>query len=354
MPAPARPDRHDYTFASDNTAGMAPEALAALTAANAKAVPSYGDDEWTTRARELIRTVFETDCEIHFVFNGTAANALGLAAACRSYHRVICHEWSHVDMDECGAPEFFTGGAKVLTASGPAGKLTPAGVEGAIRKRTDVHYPKAGALSLTQATEWGTVYSPDEVRALAALAHQHGLAVQMDGARFANAAASLAGRGVCPADVTWRAGVDVLSFGGTKNGMHTTEAVVLFNRDLARDFAFRVKQSAQLASKQRFASAQWVGMLESGAWLRHAAHANAMAQRLARALRALVRARLIVEPEANGVFVELPRPAAEALWTQGWHFYRFIGDNGYRLMCSWATTPEAVDRLAAAIAAAVA
>lgn len=352
MPASDRSVRHDYTFASDNTAGMAPEALAALNAANADAVASYGDDAWTTRARDLVRAVFETDCEIHFVFNGTAANALGLAAACRSYHRVICHEYSHVDMDECGAPEFFTGGAKVLTVAGPGGKLTPESVERAIRKRTDVHYPKAGALSLTQATEWGTVYSPDEVRALAGLAHQHGLAVQMDGARFANAAASLAGRGVRPADISWRAGVDVLSFGGTKNGMHTTEAVVIFNPELARDFAYRVKQSAQLASKQRFASAQWVGMLENGAWLRHAAHANAMAQRLAEALRASPRVRLIAEPEANGVFVELPRAAAEALWAQGWHFYRFIGENGYRLMCSWATPAEAVDRLAAALVAA--
>ena len=351
MSAPSRPVRHDYTFASDNTAGMTPEALAAFTAANAGAVPSYGHDEWTRRAKELLGAVFETDCEVFFVFNGTAANAVALAALCRSYHSVICHNFSHVDTDECGAPEFFTGGAKVIPVAGPGGKLAPADVERAALKRTDVHYPKAGALSLTQSTEWGTVYSPDEVHALGAVAKKHGLAVQMDGARFANAAAALAGRGARPADFTWRAGVDVLSFGGTKNGMNTTEAVVFFHREQAQEFDYRIKQSAQLASKQRFAAAQWVGMLETGAWLRHAAHANAMAQKLAAALRPLRGVKFIAEPEANGVFVELPRAATEALWARGWHFYRFIGENGYRLMCSWATAPETVERFAAELQA---
>lgn len=350
MSAPAR---HDYTFASDNTAGLAPEALAALTAANAGFAPSYGKDEWTEKAKALVAGVFETDCEIFFVFNGTAANAVALAALCRSYHSVICHDFSHVDVDECGAPEMFTGGAKVLPVAAPGGKLTPALVDRTARRRTDVHHPKAGALSLTQSTEWGTVYSPEEMRVLCAVAKQHGLAVQVDGARFANAVAAQSAAGVRPADLTWRAGVDVLSFGGTKNGMNTTEAVVFFNRDLAREFEYRVKQSAQLASKQRFASAQWVGMLETGAWLRHAAHANAMAQRLAGALRPLPGVRFIAEPQANGVFVELPRAAVDTLWAQGWHFYRFIGEDGYRLMCSWATTPETVDRFAATLRAAL-
>jgi threonine aldolase len=351
MSAPSRPVRHDYSFASDNTAGMTPEALAAFNAANAGLVPSYGHDEWTRRAQDLVRGVFETDCAVFFVFNGTAANALALSALCRSYHRVICHHAAHVDTDECGAPEFFTGGAKVIPLAGPGGKLAPADVERAALKRPDVHYPKAGALSLTQSTEWGTVYSPDEVRALCAVAKKHGLAVQMDGARFANAAAALAARGCRPADFTWRAGVDVLSFGGTKNGMHTTEAVVFFNPEHAREFDYRVKQSGQLASKQRFAAAQWTGMLETGAWLRHAAHANAMAQRLAAALRPWPQIRFIAEPEANGVFVEMPGAAAEALWARGWHFYRFIGENGFRLMCSWATAPETVDRFAAELRA---
>jgi threonine aldolase len=337
----------DYTFASDNTAGLAPEALDALVAANAGTVPSYGNDPWTPRARQLIRDVFETDCEVFFVFNGTAANALALAQFCRSYHSVLCHALSHVETDECSAPEFFLGGAKVIPIDGPHAKLRPADVEPVFARGRGVHFPKPGALSLTQCTELGTVYTPDEVRALADLAHARGLAVHMDGARFANAAAALAERGFKPADFTWRAGVDVLSFGGTKNGMHTTEAVVFFRREHAREFEYRVKQGAQLASKQRFASAQWCGMLEGGAWLRHAAHANAMARRLADGLRALPGTRFCAEPEANGVFVELPPAAAEALRARGWHFYAFVGESGYRLMASWATTPETVDRFLA-------
>ena len=335
---------HDFSFASDNTAGLTPEALAALTAANTSFVSSYGNDPLTTRAKQLIRELFATDCEVFFVFNGTAANALALSALCRSYHGVFCHASSHLDNDECGAPEFFTGGAKVIPILHPSGKLQPADVERAILRRTDVHYSKAGALSLTQSTEWGNLYTADEVRALADVAKKHGLAVHMDGARFANAAAALATRGVAPADFTWRAGVDVLSLGGTKNGLFATEAVVFFNRELARDFDYRVKQTAQLSSKMRFAAAQWIGALDSGAWLRHAAHANAEAARLAAALRPLPGVQFIAEPEVNGVFVELPPAAVETLWARGWHFYRFIGDHGYRLMCSWATDPATIDR----------
>jgi threonine aldolase len=353
MAALPRPVRHDYTFASDNTAGLAPEALAAFNAANAGTAPSYGGDEWTQRAKELIRGMFETDCEVFFVFNGTAANALSLGGLCRSYQSVIGHLYAHIDTDECGAPEFFTGGAKIIPVASPNGKLLPADVERAALKRSDVHYPKVGALSLTQSTELGTVYSAEELRALCAVAKKLKLAVQMDGVRFANAAAALAAHGSTPADLTWRAGVDVLSFGGTKNGMSATDAVVFFNRDLARDFNYRVKQGAQLASKQRFASAQWVGMLENGAWLRHAAHANAMTQRLATGLRQFPRFKFIAEPEVNGIFVEMPLATAEALWTRGWHFHRFISENIYRLMCSWATTPETVDHFVADLPSAI-
>ena len=353
MSEPIHPIHHDYTFASDNTAGLAPEALAAFNAANAGTVSSYGNDEWTLRAKELIRGVFQTDCDVFFVFNGTAANSLALAALCQSYHGIICHDVSHVQVDECSAPEFFTGGAKIIPIAGPAGKLLPDDVGRAAQRRTDVHFAKAGALTLTQSTEWGAVYTADEVRALCDVAKKHSLAVHMDGARFANAAVSLAASGLHPADFTWRAGVDVLSFGGTKNGMNTTEAVVFFNKEYAREFEYRVKQGAQLASKQRFAAAQWVGMLESGAWLRHAAHANAMAQRLAVALRSLPGVKFITEPAANGVFVTLPPAAAEMLWARGWHFYRFIGEDGYRFMCSWATAAETVDRFVAELKAAL-
>ncbi|MBS0631913.1 MAG: threonine aldolase [Verrucomicrobia bacterium] len=333
----------NYSFASDNTAGLCPEAWAALAEANAGRAPSYGDDPWTAQAKKLFRDTFETDCEPFLVFNGTAANALALAALCRSPHtQILCHETSHVDVDECAAPEFFTGGAKVIPLPGPDGKLRPAEVERALLRGHGVHYPKPGALSLTQSTELGTLYTPDEIRALTASAHARGLAVHMDGARFANAAAALAARGVSPADFTWRAGVDALCFGGTKNGMLTTEAVVFFNRDLAREFEYRVKQGGQLASKMRFSSVQWVHLLRDGAWLRHGAHANAMARRLADGLRAFG-LRLIQEPAVNGVFVEMTPAVYDAMTARGWHFYRFVGDHGYRLMCAWSTTPAEID-----------
>ncbi len=344
---------HDYTFASDNTAGLAPEALAALNAANAGHAPSYGEDEWTARAKKLIGEFFATECTVFFVFNGTAANSLALAQYCRSHHSIICHEMSHIDTDECGAPEFFTGGSKVIAVPGPGGKLAPAGLTSVFGRGHGIHYPKPGALSLTQSTELGTVYTPDEVKALAAVAKAHGLAVHMDGARFGNAAAALAARGITPADFTWRAGVDVVCLGGTKGGMNTTEAVVFFHREHAKEFEYRMKQAGQLASKMRFASAQWCGMLAGGAWLRHAAHANAMAHKLAGALRAVPGVKLIGEPAVNGVFVELPPATVAALSGRGWHFYKFIGEHGYRLMCSWATPPEAIDRFVGNLKAAV-
>ncbi|HUL55070.1 MAG TPA: low specificity L-threonine aldolase [Opitutaceae bacterium] len=333
-----RPPAANQVFASDNTAGICPEAWAALAEANRGRLPSYGNDAWTVRACDQMRALFETDCEVFFVYNGTAANSLALASLCQSYHSVICHDYAHVETDECGAPEFFSNGTKILVATGPNGKLDPAEVERVILKRTDIHYPKPRALSLTQSTEWGTAYAVDEIRALTGLAKRHGLAVHMDGARFANAAAALGARaGLRPADLTWRAGVDVLCFGGTKNGMNTSDAVIFFNKALAREFDYRCKQAGQLESKMRFLSAQWVGMLQDGAWLRHAGHANQMAQKLAAALRTIPPARLLVEPEVNALFVDLPPAVAEALHQRGWHFYNFIGAHGYRLMCSWDT-----------------
>ena len=254
-------------FASDNYAGICPEALAALLDANAGHAPAYGDDEWTRQVSDRLREVFATDCDVYFVFNGTAANSLALASLCQSYHSVVCHELAHVETDECGGPEFFSNGSKLLPAGGDNGKLTPEAVLNAIGKRSDIHYPKPRVVTLTQATEISTVYRPDEIGAIARAAHAHGLRVHMDGARFANAVASL---DVDPADITWRAGVDVLCFGGTKMGLPVGEAVVFFNRELAEDFAYRCKQAGQLASKMRFLSAPWLGILADGAWLRHA------------------------------------------------------------------------------------
>jgi len=311
-----------YHFASDNTSGICPEAWAALAAANCDQQPSYGADPWTERACDLIRQVFEKpDAEIFFVFNGTAANSLALASLCQSYHSVICHELAHVATDECGAPEFFSNGTKLLLGGGPEGKIAPAEVENLVLKRSDIHYPKPRALSLTQTTESGTLYTIDEIAALGAMAARHGLAVHMDGSRFANALAALQARSkakVSPADVTWRVGVDVLCFGGTKNGMATSEAVVFFDPALAKEFDYRCKQAGQLASKMRFLSSQWIGMLESGAWLKNAAHANAQAQRLAAAFTKTPGVKLLHEPAANAVFVALPPEIAAGLKERGW------------------------------------
>ena len=328
--------RPNFAFASDNTAGVCPEALAALTEANAGRVPSYGDDALTKRAKRLFADVFETKCDVFFVFNGTAANALVLAALCQRHHAILCHAASHVETDECGAPEFFTGGSKVLPIEAPNAKLRVADLEPTLTRGHGVHFPKIRAVSLTQSTELGTSYNAAELRELTTWSHQHGLDVHVDGARFANAAAGAGLRGESPADLTWRAGVDVLCFGGTKNGLLGTEAVVFFNRELAREFDYRVKQSGQLASKMRFAAAQWIAILRDGAWIRHAMHANRQAQKLAAGLRKLG-CKLIAPVEANGVFVELPPKVVKILAARGWHFYKFVGEHGYRLMCSWET-----------------
>ncbi len=340
MSTAAPPTRH---FASDNYAGICPEAWAALAEANRDHSPGYGDDAWTQKATDLIREVFETHCEVFFVFNGTAANSLALASMCQSYHSILCHELAHIEADECGAPEFFSNGTKVLLMPGADGKIDPAGVERMVKKRTDIHFPKPRAVSLTQATELGTVYSPDEVKAIWAKAKSHGLRIHMDGARFANAVASL---GCAPKEVTWQAGVDVLCFGGTKNGIHVGEAVVFFDRELAKEFDYRCKQGGQLASKMRFISAPWVGMLKDGAWLRHAAHANKMAALLEAKLRPIPQVKFLFPRQANAVFAELPGPVIDGLRARGWKFYTFIGAGGCRLMCAWDTTEADVTAFA--------
>ncbi len=324
-------------FASDNTAGICPEALAALTEANAGNVPSYGDDPASAEARAHLSTLFETECDIYFVFNGTAANSLALSALCQRHHSILCHEYAHVATDECGAPEFFTGGAKVIPVPGADAKLHELDLAPVLTRGHGVHAPKPRAVSITQATELGTVYTPDEIRALADFAHGHGLALHMDGARFANAVASPANEGATPADLTWHAGVDVLCFGGTKNGLLGSEAVIFFNRDAAREFEYRVKQSGQLASKARFAAAQWNSVLRGDAWRRHAAHANAQARKLAAGCTQ-AGLTLIAPTEANGVFVTLAPAIAAALADRGWQFYKFVGEQGYRFMCSWNTS----------------
>jgi threonine aldolase len=260
---------------------------------------------------------------------------------CQSFNSILCHELAHIETAECGAPEFFANGSKILLLQGADGKIDPAEIERAVKQRTDIHYPKPRALSLTQATEVGTIYSPAEIGVLADAAKKSGLRVQMDGARFANAVASL---GVAPADVTWRAGVDVLCFGGTKNGIAIGEAVVFFDHDLARDFDYRCKQGGQLASKMRFLSAPWLGMLQGGVWLKHARHANAMAQRLEAGLRKIPGVQISFPVQSNGVFAKIPKAAEAKMHESGWHFYTgVITPEESRLMCSWDTTPDDVD-----------
>jgi len=328
-------------FASDNYAGICPEAWNATIAANQGHVTSYGDDPWTDRASNAFRELFEADCEVFLVFNGTAANSLALASLCQSYHSVICCDSAHVETDECGAPEFFSNGSKLLAAPGVESKLTPASIHELATKRKDIHYPKPRAVTITQSTEMGRVYSLGELRAIAEACTAHGLSLHMDGARFANACASL---GCTPAEMSWKSGVDVLCFGGTKNGMAVGEAVLFFDRKLAADFDYRCKQAGQLASKMRFLAAPWVGLLESGAWLRNATHANRCAQHFAEQLKGVPGVRLTGPVDANAAFLEASDEILEALRRRGWRFYTFIG-GAARFMFAWDADLARVDAL---------
>ncbi len=331
-------------FASDNTAGVCPEAWEAMARANRDNASSYGTDPWTARAADLLRELFETNADVYFVFNGTAANSLALASCCQSYHSVICYEHAHIMDDECGAPEFFSNGTKLHGAPGLHGKITAAEIERLATKRTDIHHPKPRVISLTQSTEHGTVYTTEELAAIHDVAKRRGLAIHMDGARFANAVAST---GASPKRITWQAGVDVLCFGGTKLGMANCEAVVFFNRDLAREFDYRCKQAGQLASKMRFLASGWVGVLEDGSWLKHAAHANRCAKLLAGRLEKETGVAPAHPVEANAAFVPLPEKIVTGLRERGWVLYNFIGGNVIRLMCSWRTTEADIDALVA-------
>jgi threonine aldolase len=327
-------------FASDNTAGICPEAWEATARANEGHLASYGDDAWTQRASDLIRETFETDCEVFFVFNGTSANSLALAACCQSYHSVICHEQAHIQQDECGAPEFFSNGTKLLTAPGAGAKITAENLAYLASKRKDIHFPKPRVVSLTQSSELGTVYRKEELAAIDETARRFDLITHMDGARFANAVASL---GVSAKEITWQAGVDVLCFGGTKLGMANCEAVVFFDRELAADFAYRCKQAGQLASKMRFLAAGWVGMLEHGAWLKHAAHANRHAKLLAARLEKETGLQPAHPVEANAIFIMMPPALVEGMRARGWVFYNFYDTGLVRLMCSWRTSEADIE-----------
>jgi len=328
-------------FASDNYAGVCPDAWAAMADANRGHETAYGGDSWTAKAADAFRALFGTNCEVFFAFNGTAANSLALASLCQSYHSVICSEAAHVETDECGAPEFFSNGSKLLIATSQNGKLTPESIRTIAQKRSDIHFPKPRVVTITQPTETGEVYQLEEIRAISATCRELDLRLHMDGSRFANACASL---GCTPAEMTWQSGVDVLCFGGTKNGMAVGEAVIFFDPKLAEDFDYRCKQAGQLASKMRFLAAPWVRMLESGSWLRNAAHANACARRLAESVSDIAELQLMFKVEANAVFLKMPEPMIEALRQRGWQFYTFIG-GGARFMFAWDSSPARVEEL---------
>jgi threonine aldolase len=334
-------------FYSDNTATLCPEILAAITEANRGLAKAYGDDAWTQRLDAALGAFFGAPVRAFAVATGTAANSLALATLTPPYGAVFAHDEAHIVRDECGAPEFFSGGARVTAVGGEHGKVAPDALAAILDANpVSVHTLQPAALSLTQATELGTAYRPAEIASLAALAHRRGLRVHMDGARFANAVAFL---DCHPSEVTWRAGVDVLSFGATKNGALAAEAVVFFDRELVRDFELRRKRAGHLLSKSRFVAAQLLAYVETGVWLANARHANECAQAVGRAAGP----RLLQPVEANEVFVRLGSDGKARLRAAGFEFYDWGAEaNGEaRFVASWDQTNESVQALCAALAA---
>ena len=332
------------SFASDNTAPATPEVMEALVAANRGPQPAYGKDEITARLERRFADLFEHEVAVFPVATGTAANALALSACTTPWGLIYCHRLAHVHEHEAGAPEFYSGGARLVALDGPNGKLAPA----ALKQELDaagfgvVHESQPQAVTITQASEAGTLYRIEEIKAIADLVHARGMKLHMDGARFANAAAAL---GAAPADLTWRAGVDIISFGATKNGALAAEAVIAFDPALGLSLAFRRKRAGHLLSKQRYASAQLEAGLIDGRWLAWARHANAMAARLAQGLTALGCASLDFPVEANEIFVRLPEKVLAGLEADGFAFHRRPVPNQQliRLVTSWNSAAEGID-----------
>jgi len=338
-------------FASDNTAPASPEILAALTEVNESALPSYGEDPITARVQARLAEIFSCKLASYPVGTGTAANVLALATVVRPFGAVICHEEAHIATDECGAPEFYTGGAKLVTLPGADGKIVPAQIEAVMARAHEhgVHHVMPEAVSITQATEWGTVYTPAEVAAISAVCRSHGLKLHMDGARFANALVYLS---CTAAALTWRAGVDVMSFGATKNGALAAEAVIFFDPALAEGFERRRKRGGQLWSKMRFLSAQLEAYLAGDLWLRNAAQANRMALRLADGLAALQGVEIVQNVQANEVFASMPPAFSTALAQEGARFYDWIPVEGRaapvaRLVAAFSTSEAEVEKFLA-------
>ena len=336
-------------FASDNNAGVHPEILEAIVRANSGHVRAYGDDDYTRAAMAKFEEHFGAGIDVFFTFNGTGANVLGLQALNRPYHAVLCSDYAHIYTDECGAPEKHTG-CKLIPLPHQAGKITVEQVRHAYHGIGDQHHVQARVVSITQSTEMGTVYQPGEIRALAEFAHQHDMFLHMDGARIANAAVSLS---QSLREATRDLGVDVLTFGGTKNGMMGGEAVVFFRPGLGTDFLYLRKQGMQLNSKMRFVAVQFEALLTNELWRRSAEHANRIARLLEQELRKSSQIRIVWPVEANGVFAQIPRSAIEKIMER-YFYYPWIEDECIvRWMCSFDTTEEDVREFASFVAEAV-
>jgi len=335
-------------FASDNTTGASPEIIEAIVRANDGQTMPYGDDAYTSRVRARICEIFETDADVYLVATGTAANALSLSVLLSSYGAALCHWESHVYEDECGAPEFFTGGGKLIPVDGANGKMDPSALaHHANRGRGDVHMVQPQAVSLTQETEIGSVYSIGEIEAISEICKSSNLKLHMDGARFANA---LVSANCTAAEMTWKAGIDVLSFGASKNGAMASEAVVLFDKSLSREFEFRRKRAGHLFSKMRLLACQMEAYLNDELWLKNARHANAMAQRLGRGLVNIDGIDLAPTVDGNMLFPRFPKSLTAALYEQGFQFYDDRWQEGIvRLVTAFDTTAEQVDAFLAAV-----
>ncbi len=332
-------------FASDNVTPACPEVVEAIIEANAGSAASYGDDAWSLKLRGNLSDVFETDVLVFPAVTGTAANALALSALTPPYGKIYCHELSHINTDECGAPELFTGGAKLIPMPGDNGKLTAGKLAATVYGRGNVHHAQPATVSIAQSCETGAVYRPDEIAALSATAREHGLKLHMDGARFTNALVTL---GASPAEVTWKSGVDVLTFGGTKNGCFAAEAIVFFDPQTANTFEFLHKRSGQLLSKARFVSAQLNAYISNDVWYRNARHANAMAKRLSDALAALPGIELAYPTEANEVFVRLPSHIVDKVQGDGFEINEEeLDGTAARFVTAWNTEIGDVDSLLA-------
>jgi len=334
-------------FSSDNVTGACPEVMDAIVAANEGIVESYGNDKWSTNLQKKLSEIFETDVVVFPVVSGTAANALALSVLSPAFGKIYCNELSHINTDECGAPEFFSGGAKLVTMSSEDGKINAKDLSQNIRGTGIVHLAQPAAVSITQACETGTVYQLEEIKSIAETAHEHGLKVHMDGARFANAIVSL---NVSPAEMTWKSGVDVLSFGGTKNGCLTAEAVVFFKPKLVGNFPYLHKRSGQLLSKMRFISAQLEAYISNDVWLRNARNANSMAKLLSEGFAKFPDIKLAYTTQSNEVFVHLPSSIIDLLNAKGYNVSEDeLDGKSVRFVTAWNTVSDDIDKLISTI-----